>query len=172
MESFHCVIKSLIDLLQALTPGPFNQPLCLDLQARALSANKGGLGCLLPGKARGMGTDSGFPVGIFLKDWDDFILLLGGLCRSLSHPPDPSQPSPALSICCGAFTRQQTQVSSLPSLPSAFLLFPPMKPGWTLGCWGTERWVSRRSGEGRRRTGYFSITAINSTSFQFNSVFI
>lgn len=35
IESFHCVIKSLIDLVRALTPRPFNKPLCLDLQARA-----------------------------------------------------------------------------------------------------------------------------------------
>lgn len=68
IESFHCVIKSLIDLVQALTPRPFNKPLCLDLQARATVLTKEEPGCRLQGEAKGMGTDSDFSVGIFLKN--------------------------------------------------------------------------------------------------------
>ena len=119
--------------------------------------------CLLQGEAKGMGTDSGFSVGIFLKSWDDCILLWGRkgweACVDgfVTYPGLPWVESPHMLL-------------SAPSVTNAGFL--SSSHGFCQHLLLAEQWVSRSGGGDKGAgvgTGDIGVAVISSTAFQFSS---
>lgn len=84
------------------------------------------LGRQLQGEANGMGTDLGFSVGIFLKNYVDFILQkkwVGRLAQMSRDTPQIPASFGSQHLPWDSHMVSSEGVFSVPQLPSAFLPF-------------------------------------------------